>query len=355
MPGTPGTHEVAFANGPTTLAGSLMTPARDGPRHAGRTGLGPQPKGAPVAGVVMVGGSGPSDRDNDTYFPPIRRHLVDAGLAVLSYDKRGVGGSGGDWRDATMDDLAADAVAALDFLRTRPGVRPEAVGLFGHSEGGWVALRAAVTVRHGPSWVITNSCPAVTPAAQERHALEHALRERRPARGFPDRAATATGDETATGAATADGIDIVASLALYDRLLEAGLRDAGFEEATRLVESAAETVSLGAYWAGMDDRLWRFLKRKQDHDPLPDALRLRCPHLAIFGGSDPLVPVAESARLFGTAACRPGRHHRATLTVEVFPGADHRVRTDRGTRPAPGHLTALTRWIADRTPGPARP
>ena len=91
----------------------------------------------------MVGGSGPSDRDNDTYFPPIRRHLTGAGIAVLSYDKRGVGGSSGDWRDATMDDLAADAAAALDFLGAHRGVRAGAAGLFGHSEGGWVVLRAA--------------------------------------------------------------------------------------------------------------------------------------------------------------------------------------------------------------------
>jgi pimeloyl-ACP methyl ester carboxylesterase len=283
-----------------------------------------------LGGVVMVGGSGPSDRHNDTYFPPIRRHLVDAGLAVLSYDKRGVGGSSGEWRDATLDDLAADAVAALGFLRAQPGVRPEAVGLFGHSEGGWVVLRAATTARDGPAWVITNSCPGVTPAAQERHALSRALRERQPAR--PD-------------------VDVDGSLALFDRLVEAGRRDADFTEATRLVESTGRAVSLGDYWAGVDERLWEFLKRKQDHDPVPDTLRLRCPHLAIFGGADPLVPVAESIRRFGTAACRPGRHPRATLTTEVFPGADHRLHTAHGTRPAPGHLTCLTRWIRGRAAG----
>ncbi|WP_307163604.1 alpha/beta hydrolase family protein [Streptomyces rishiriensis] len=297
---------------------------------AGLITAGASPAGCASAGVVMVGGSGPSDRHNDTYFPPIRRHLVDAGLAVLSYDKRGVGGSSGEWRDATLDDLAADAVAALDFLRAQPGVRPEAVGLFGHSEGGWVVLRAATTARDGPSWVITNSCPGVTPAAQERHALSRALRERRRAR--PD-------------------VDIDGSLALFDRLVEVGRRDADFAEAARLVESAGRAAWLGDYWAGVDERLWEFLKRKQDHDPLSDTPRLRCPHLAVFGGADPLVPVAESIHRFATAACGPGRHPRATLTTEVFPDADHRIHTAIGTRPAPGHLTGLTRWIGGHTVG----
>ncbi|MET8163144.1 alpha/beta hydrolase [Streptomyces sp. NPDC005329] len=286
--------------------------------------------GEVMAGVVMVGGSGPSDRHNDTYFPPIRRYLVDAGVAVLSYDKRGVGGSSGEWRDATLDDLAADAVAALDFLRAQPGVRPEAVGLFGHSEGGWVVLRAATTARVGPPWVITNSCPGVTPAAQERHALSRALRERRSAR---------------------QDVDIDGSLALFDLLVEAGRRGAGFTEAKRLVESAGKAAWLGDYWPEVDERLWEFLKRKQDHDPVPDTLRLRCPHLAIFGGADPLVPVAESIHRFDTAACRPDRHHRATLTTELFPGADHRIHPAHGTRPAPGYLTGLTRWITGHADG----
>ena len=101
MPASPSLREVTFSSGNVVLAGSLALPGGE----------------AAAAGVVMVGGSGPSDRDNDTYFPPIRRHLTGAGIAVLSYDKRGVGGSSGDWRDATMDDLAADAATALDFLR----------------------------------------------------------------------------------------------------------------------------------------------------------------------------------------------------------------------------------------------
>ncbi len=225
-----------------------------------------------------------------------------------------------------MEDLAADAVAALDFLRAQPGVRPEAVGLFGHSEGGWVVLRAA-TARPGLPWMITNSCPGVTPAAQERYALAHALHLQHHAQQ-----------------------DIDSSLALFDRLVEAGRRDATFTEVKQLVESAGRKASLADYWADVDERLWEFLKHKQDHDPGPDALRLHCPHLAVFGGRDPLVPVDESIRLFSAWACHPDRHHQATLTAEVFPGANHRIQTERGTRLAPRYLSTLTQWIKDRTP-----
>lgn len=298
-------RDVTFSNGEATLAGSLAMPDRHTLSLA----------------VVMIGGSGPSDRNNDGLFPPIRQHLVEAGIAVLSYDKRGVGESSGDWLEATMDDLAADAVAALSFLRMQPGVHADAVGLFGHSEGGWVVLRAAAS-RDDVAFVVTNSCPGMSPAAQDRYALAKAMQQ-------------------------ADGVaeqDIDSALTLYDRLIVAGRRGADFAEATRLLDTGKKPSILDHFWADVDERVWEFLKRKQDHDPIPDVLRLRCPQLAIFGGADQLVPVADSIHQFSIAACHADRHGRSRLTIEVFPGADHRVRVT-GTRFAPGYLTTLAEWI----------
>jgi pimeloyl-ACP methyl ester carboxylesterase len=138
-------------------------------------------------------------------------------------------------------------------------------------------------------------------------------------------------------------------LTVYDCLVEAARRDADFAEATRLVRSASVPRVFSDWWDEVDDRLWTFAKRKQDHDPIPDALRLRCPHLAIYGGADELVPIAESIHLFSTAACHPDRDDRATLTVEVFPHANHRIQISGGTHLAPGYLDTLTRWIHGRT------
>jgi fermentation-respiration switch protein FrsA (DUF1100 family) len=68
-------RDLDVRNGDVSLAGSLFLP----PVRAAAT-------------VLMHPGSGPSDRDNDVYFPPIREHLLEAGVAVCSFDKRGVGG-----------------------------------------------------------------------------------------------------------------------------------------------------------------------------------------------------------------------------------------------------------------------
>ncbi|WP_441285329.1 alpha/beta hydrolase family protein [Streptomyces sp. SD11] len=304
-------NEVTFTNGAVTLAGSVAFPCRGE---------------ATVPGVVLIGGSGDADRDNGTYFPPLRQQLVDAGFAVLSYDKRGVGASSGEWRRATLGDFAADAAAALAFLRAQPEVQSTRVGLFGHSEGGWVALRAGAG-REDLPWVVTSGCPGVAPAVQERYELANILR-----------AGPSAHAERTLGRA----------LDLYDSVIEAGRDGASFEELQRLLAAAGNPSWVGRLWGEMDDSLWGFLKRKQDHDPLRDARRLRCPHLALFGAADAVVPVAESVGLFSATAGHVERHPRATLTVEVFPGADHRVQVNDKPQFAPGYLGTVARWIKNR-------
>jgi alpha-beta hydrolase superfamily lysophospholipase len=113
-----------------------------------------QPSGAPPAesrgrfpAVVLIGGSGPTDRDSTVAGIPIfgllATPLADAGYYVLRYDKRGVGQSGGRGESATLEDYADDVRASVQFLRKRKDIDPDRIVLFGHSEGGLVALLAA--------------------------------------------------------------------------------------------------------------------------------------------------------------------------------------------------------------------
>jgi pimeloyl-ACP methyl ester carboxylesterase len=70
--------------------------------------------------LVLVGGSGPSDRHNDGFFDALRAHLASTGVAVLAYDKRGTGKSTGARAAATVEDLAHDAAAAVAALQGPP-------------------------------------------------------------------------------------------------------------------------------------------------------------------------------------------------------------------------------------------
>lgn len=119
------------------LAGTLSQPS--GPPPAESKGRYPA--------VVLVGGSGQTDRDQTVsgiaVFGLLASPLADAGYYVLRYDKRGVGQSGGRTETATLQDFAEDVRAVVQFLRKRKDVDPKRIVLFGHSEGALVSLLAA--------------------------------------------------------------------------------------------------------------------------------------------------------------------------------------------------------------------
>lgn len=130
---------VRFAAGPDTLAGSLMLP-KDDPAKPG-----------PRPALVLVGGSGPTARDETVagfaVFHTLAEKLAAAGYATLRYDDRGVDESQGDYTQADMNAFAADAAAAVAALRARPEVNGQRVGLLGHSEGAMLAPQIATLVQ----------------------------------------------------------------------------------------------------------------------------------------------------------------------------------------------------------------
>jgi alpha-beta hydrolase superfamily lysophospholipase len=99
-----------------------------------------------VGAIVTITGSGPQDRDEflglDGYRP--YRQIADAlgrhGIAVLRMDDRGTGASGGGtFKGSTSADFANDVQADLAYLRTRPEIRADRLGVLGHSEGAVIA------------------------------------------------------------------------------------------------------------------------------------------------------------------------------------------------------------------------
>ncbi len=102
------------------------------------------PKGIekpPVA--ILISGSGPQDRDESIAghkpFLVLADHLTRHGIAVLRYDDRGTAKSTGNHATATTADFATDVESAMQYLRSRPDIDSNKMGLIGHSEGGIIA------------------------------------------------------------------------------------------------------------------------------------------------------------------------------------------------------------------------
>lgn len=299
------TAEITFAGGGVQLSGSITRPET----------------AAACPGVVLISGSGPTDRHNDGFFDELRAHLAGAGVAVLAYDKRGAGRSTGAWASATVDDLAQDAADAVAVLQAHAGVDPGAVGVLGHSEGGWVALRLCARLST-PRHLIMNSCPAVSFAESEVFAL------------------------------TAGGAEPGAAAALLGRLTAAARDGQGPEMGQRIIatyrnEPWYPLLSAGGFT--LDSSTWAQLIAWADYDPRADLARLTTPTLATLGENDPLVPVHTSAERYEETAAITGRYQE-TL---IFPGAGHRLRISAGF--APGYLQRLIAWCKDPPRMPPEP
>lgn len=129
----------AFKSGALQLGGTLTVP-----RSAAK----------PVPVVVIIAGSGPTDRNGNSLmgirpnsYAQLAWRLAERGIASLRYDKRVLPGTLGsvDISRLTLEDFAADARAAADSLAH--DARFSRVILLGHSEGSALAMLAA---RAGP-------------------------------------------------------------------------------------------------------------------------------------------------------------------------------------------------------------
>jgi dienelactone hydrolase len=98
------------------------------------------------------------------------------GMAVLSLDKRGAGGSSGDFRTASMDDLAGDWLAGVAYLKSRTDIDPRRIGVHGSSQGGWTApLMAARS--SDVAFVIVRAGSGTNVADTMLHEIEWSARD----------------------------------------------------------------------------------------------------------------------------------------------------------------------------------
>ncbi|MFJ9847024.1 alpha/beta hydrolase family protein [Kitasatospora sp. NPDC101155] len=215
-------------------------------------------------GIVLVGGSGPGPREE---YRQEAEAFAQAGITTLVYDKRTVGYSR---LHTDFGLLADDALAGVRLLQSSSGVHPGQVGLWGFSEGGWVAPLAA-SRSTDVAFVVTIGGPGYDPLRTQAWNLTTHLQHQ--GVGGPFRR-TVAGPTAQFMAATG-------------RFPEAG------------------------------------------YDPLPVLERLhRTPVLALWGDHDTQVPPQESAQVFREALARAGNPH--AVIGFVADGAHNGHRTSDG-------------------------
>jgi pimeloyl-ACP methyl ester carboxylesterase len=296
-------EDVRFRNGDVTLAGTLLTPL----------------SGSRFPAVVLTHGGGATLRE---WYWGFGYQMAARGFAVLAFDKRGVGESSGDWRTATFEELADDAVSGARYLQSRPEVDRQRIGFWGLSQGAWIGPLAAV--RFGSAaFVLTMSGGGLTPAQGELLDSEYAMR----IAGFSD-------VDVREGVAFQQARDGFMRGALSWNEYAARLRTATTQRWWRL----AGTDLSGP--ATADDAYWANTRRFYFYDPAPTLRALRAPLLALFGELDSPEGVTSNVAAM-RAALEAGKH--PDFVIRVFPNGRHNLMDLAGF--APGEYSRLQRFV----------
>ena len=321
------TEDVGYPSRDLTLAGTLTLP--EGP--------------GPFAAVVMSTGSGPQDRDESLAghrpFLVLADALTRAGYAVLRTDDRGVGGSGGDYSRATYEELAADVLAGVTYLAARPEVDPARIGLFGHSEGGYLAPLAARGAAGAVAFTVLMAGPAVS--GEEVLVRQNELL-----------LAQAGSAPEEVEAQVAFLRELVALLRAedYDRAGELARARVGEQAMALPPEQRPVPEQVDAQVAGLISPVVRALVT---YDPAPALAELSVPVLAFYGGTDLQVPAEQSEpRAVELLSGNPD------ATVLTLPGLNHLMQPSGSGSPAeyagiettvaPEVLDLITGWLQER-------
>lgn len=304
-----------------TLAGTYSAPKGEGPFPA----------------VVLIAGSGPNTRDEDVFGHKVFLVLADAlnraGIAVLRYDKRGVGASTGHYAQATTADFANDAEAAARWLSARKDVKT--IGLIGHSEGGIIAP------------IVANRDPKVAFVV---------LLAGSGVRG--DRLLLS--QQESIGRASGLSENVLSQAAAANRLIyDAIIADpAHADAAARAVVEAQKTPDHPQDPKTVDAIIKQITTPWMVHflsyDPQPELKKLKTPVLALIGEKDLQVPADENL-----PALRDALKDNKDATVSELPGLNHMFQTATTGAPseyaeteetiAPSALKLITDWIRART------
>ena len=259
-------EEVSFSNpkAQIALAGILTLPATPGPFPA----------------VILIGDSGPRDRDESVAghrpFLVLADYFTRKGFAVLRYDKRGIGKSTGDFVNATTEDFAADAESALAYLRTRKEINPAKIGLIGHGEG---AIIATMIAARSPDllWAVLLAAPGLP--GEQNLLLQSGQIAR--ASGMSDEAIEKSLEfDKKAYALGKEGKDRAAlESKLIDLVISSGMADSASPD-----EIQSQIHAMSSPW----------FRGLLAYDPIPVLQKIKCPVLALTGEKDLQVPAKQN-------------------------------------------------------------
>ena len=314
-------EHVSINSGSISLAGELVLPDGKGPFPA----------------VVQVGGAPPVPKEHVA----ARAHafsLAAQGIATLTYDPRGTGGSDGVYFSGDYRMFVKDIHAAIDYLKNRTDIRSDQLCYIGHSEGGFL-MPEVLSTREDIKCAYLRVAPVRDYKSLRTYQISTRLRKRK-----------------------VSDSDIIEAVSLLDDLqefFEQSLDDPKFytsEARSRL--NARSAYLVGKYRQKLVDVMANpivpsvynraFLERQVYQNNYSAGKYLErnpgAPMLYVFGSLDENLDTTASVAYLDDLAQRTGQN----IKTHVYPNEDHSLFRKEylpiGGYPA-GYYDRLTKWV----------
>jgi uncharacterized protein len=264
--------------------------------------------------LVALHGAGEGTKDAPLY-AHLHELLPPAGIGVVTFDRRGEGGSTGDSSRGRFEVQVEDALAVIDAIEAKQ------VGLWGISQGGWIGPLAAAASDE-VAFLVLIASTGVTPSEQMMYAVEKQLR----LAGYGDEAVA--------------------------RALELRRR---FEEWVHTRPPKPDEALAAELWAALDEpwagQLWlpptlldeegvRLWIEEMDYDPRPSFSQVRVPTLLFYGEADSWTPVEPSIEAWRAA-------RGEDVEIVVIPEAEHDLTLPDG-KLSPEYTSRLVDWLTQQ-------
>lgn len=270
-----------------------------------------------VPAVILLSGSGPQNRDGEVfqhrYFLVLADYLTRQGIAVLRCDDRGVGKSAGSIYTSVTDDFANDVLAAVEVLKKHNRIDKNKIGLIGHSEGGVVAMTAAVNSRD-ITFIVLMAAPAIP--GEELLYLQAEMISRA---AMVDEAAIAANRrrQERMFAVLKSDLQVEEAAARLREILENDFRDLSEEQRIK------QGYSKQAIDSTIKQVITPWFRYFLTFDPRVDLEKLKCAVLAINGDKDLQVPAKINLQAIEQALKRSGNKN---YMIKQFKGHNHMLQ-----------------------------
>jgi hypothetical protein len=256
---------ITFESGRFTLHGELLLPQ----------------KADSVPMIIFLVGAGENSSHRTIYKDFVEQNLealfIQEGYGILYFDKRGVGDSEGRWQRSNIYDRAKDVKAAVDYLKTLNSVDEDRIGVFGHSQGGWVAQVVGSRYKDDVKVIASIAGPV---SNAELH---------------------------------------LTNIYNSEYICEGETKEKAFEQASKKAQSDINWVSVFPL-----KKAWRHLKEIAEFDPAEDLKQITDPALFVFAANDNMVyPGWALTSLNETFPDRIPDN----FTLSVIPGANHDLKS----------------------------